>query len=114
MDSRVSAELTFDQGLGDIFSVRIAGSFVNEDILGSLEFACKLAGSKLVVDLGHTACGAIKGACDNATLGNLTALISKLKPAVEAVKEPTDRNSGNGEFGQKVAEMNEAMTLQNI
>ena len=90
IDSRVSAELVFDQGLGDIFSVRIAGNFVNEDILGSMEFGCKLAGTNLIVVLGHTSCGAIKGACDHARLGNLTALIKKIEPAVDAVKEPTD------------------------
>ena len=72
IDSRVSSELLFDQGIGDVFSVRIAGNFVNEDILGSMEFACKLAGTKLVVVLGHTACGAVKGSCDHACLGNLT------------------------------------------
>ena len=89
IDSRVSAELIFDQGLGDIFSVRIAGNFVNQDILGSMEFACKLAGTKLVVVLGHTACGAVKGACDDAKLGNLTGMLSKIKPAVKAVSEPS-------------------------
>ncbi|NDB03060.1 MAG: carbonic anhydrase, partial [Flavobacteriaceae bacterium] len=73
IDSRVSSELVFDQGIGDIFSIRIAGNFVNEDILGSMEFACKLAGTKVVVVLGHTSCGAVKGACDHARLGNLTA-----------------------------------------
>ena len=76
--------------LGDIFSVRIAGNFVNEDILGSMEFACKLAGTKLIVVLGHTSCGAVKGACDHARLGNLTTLINKIEPAVEAVTEPKD------------------------
>ena len=90
IDSRVSSELIFDQGIGDIFSVRIAGNFINEDILGSMEFACKLAGTKLVVVLGHTACGAVKGACDHARLGNLTALINKIEPAVAAVAEPKD------------------------
>jgi len=90
IDSRVSSELIFDQGIGDIFSVRIAGNFVNEDILGSMEFASKLAGTKLVLVLGHTACGAVKGACDHARLGNLTALINKIEPAVDAVKEPAD------------------------
>ncbi len=117
IDSRVSAELVFDQGLGDIFSVRIAGNFINEDILGSMEFACKLAGTKLVVVLGHTACGAIKGACDHARLGNLTALINKIEPAVEAVKEPTDeniRNSKNIDFVNNVAEMNVRMSIENI
>ena len=117
IDSRVSAELVFDQGLGDIFSVRIAGNFVNEDILGSMEFACKLAGTKLVVVLGHTSCGAIKGACDHARLGNLTALINKIEPAVEAVKEPTDeskRNSQNIDFVNNVAVKNVEMTIENI
>ena len=85
IDSRVSAELVFDQGLGDVFSIRIAGNFVNEDILGSMEFASKLAGTKVIVVLGHTSCGAIKGACDHARLGNLTALIKKIEPAVDAV-----------------------------
>ncbi|MDH5475866.1 MAG: carbonic anhydrase family protein [Cyclobacteriaceae bacterium] len=115
IDSRVSAELVFDQGLGDIFSVRIAGNFVNEDILGSMEFACKIAGSKLIVVLGHSKCGAIKGACDDAKLGNLTALISKIKPAVEAVKEPAEnRNSTNSEFVEKVSHVNVEMTIANI
>ena len=117
IDSRVSAELIFDEGIGDVFSVRIAGNFENEDILGSMEFACKLAGTKVIVVLGHTACGAVKGACDDAKLGNLTALISKLKPAVEAVTEPVDtskRNSGNIDFVNNVAEKNVYMTIENI
>ena len=117
IDSRVSSELIFDQGIGDIFSVRIAGNFVNEDILGSIEFACKLAGTKLVVVLGHTACGAVKGACDHARLGNLTALINKIEPAVEAVTEPTDenqRNSSNIDFVNEVAKKNVYMTIDNI
>jgi carbonic anhydrase len=117
IDSRVSAELVFDQGLGDIFSIRIAGNFVNEDILGSMEFACKLAGTKLIVVLGHTSCGAIKGACDHARLGNLTALINKIEPAVEAVAEPADenlRNSKNLEFVDRVAEKNVNLTIANI
>jgi carbonic anhydrase len=109
IDSRVSAELVFDQGLGDIFSVRIAGNFVNEDILGSMEFACKLAGTKLIVVLGHTSCGAIKGACDHAEMGNLTKLIQKITPAVNAVSEPTDetlRNSKNLDFVDSVSNLN--------
>ena len=117
IDSRVSSELIFDQGIGDIFSVRIAGNFVNEDILGSMEFACKLAGTKLVVVLGHTACGAVKGACDHARLGNLTALINKIEPAVEAVTEPTDenqRNSSNIDFVNEVAKKNVYMNIDNI
>jgi carbonic anhydrase len=117
IDSRVSAELVFDQGLGDVFSIRIAGNFVNEDILGSMEFASKLAGTKLVVVLGHTACGAIKGACDHARMGNLTALINKIEPAVEAVKEPADesiRNSKNIDFVNAVAAKNVELTIANI
>ena len=82
IDSRTSAELIFDQGLGDIFSVRIAGNIVNTDILGSMEFACKVAGSKLIVVLGHTKCGAVKGACDHVEMGNLTELLLKIQPAV--------------------------------
>tara|TARA_Y100001935_G_scaffold235813_1_gene220019 strand:+ start:212 stop:838 length:627 start_codon:yes stop_codon:yes gene_type:complete len=117
IDSRVSSELIFDQGIGDIFSVRIAGNFVNEDILGSMEFACKLAGTKLILVLGHTACGAVKGACDHARLGNLTALINKIEPAVEAVTEPKEesqRNSSNINFVNSVAEKNVEMTISNI
>ncbi|MDO7173481.1 carbonic anhydrase family protein [Mariniflexile sp. AS56] len=117
IDSRVSAELVFDQGLGDIFSVRIAGNFVNEDILGSMEFASKLAGTKLIVVLGHTSCGAIKGACDDAKLGNLTGMLGKIKPAVEAVAEPTDkslRNSKNLDFVDNVAEKNVIIAIENI
>lgn len=117
IDSRVSAELVFDQGLGDIFSIRIAGNFVNEDILGSMEFACKLAGTKLIVVLGHTSCGAVKGACDDAKLGNLTSMLAKIKPAVNAVAEPKDsslRNSKNHEFVNHVAEKNVYLTIDNI
>lgn len=117
IDSRVSAELVFDQGLGDIFSVRIAGNFVNEDILGSMEFACKLAGTKLIVVLGHTACGAVKGACDDAKMGNLTKLLEKIKPAVNAVTEPKDvslRNSSNSSFVDSVADKNVLLTIDRI
>ena len=117
IDSRVSAELLFDQGIGDIFSIRIAGNFVNEDILGSMEFACKLAGTKLVVVLGHTACGAVKGACDKARLGNLSTLLHKLKPAVNAVSEPADaslRNSKNIDFVNEVAKKNVEIAIEDI
>ena len=117
IDSRVSAEHVFDQGIGDLFSIRIAGNFVNEDILGSMEFACKLAGTKVLVVLGHTACGAIKGACDHARLGNLTALINKLEPAVEAVDSPAEadlRNSSNIDFVNAVAAKNVQMTIDTI
>lgn len=117
IDSRVSAELLFDQGIGDIFSIRIAGNFVNEDILGSMEFACKLAGTKVIVVLGHTSCGAVKGACDDAKLGNLTGLIGKLKPAVAAVSEPASpdlRTSSNSDFVNDVAAKNVELTIGNI
>lgn len=117
IDSRVSSELIFDQGIGDIFSARVAGNIVNEDILGSMEFACKLAGTKIIVVLGHTSCGAVKGACDNAQMGNLTTLLSKIRPAVTAVKEPSDtskRNSGNLDFVNNVAKKNVELTLDNI
>jgi len=117
IDSRVSAELVFDQGLGDIFSIRIAGNFVNPDILGSMEFGCKLAGTKLVVVLGHTACGAVKGACDDAKLGNLTGMLAKIKPAVNAVSEPQDqslRNSSNAKFVDSVSAKNVEITIDNI
>tara|TARA_R110000772_G_scaffold68860_1_gene152461 strand:+ start:1939 stop:2565 length:627 start_codon:yes stop_codon:yes gene_type:complete len=117
IDSRVSSELIFDQGLGDIFSVRIAGNFVNEDILGSMEFACKLAGTRLLVVLGHTACGAVKGACDDAKLGNLTAMLSKIKPAVTAITSPEDaslRNSSNSEFVDNVSAKNVQLNIDRI
>ena len=117
IDSRVSSELIFDQGIGDIFSARIAGNFVNDDILGSMEFACKLAGTKLIVVLGHTACGAVKGACDDAKLGKLTGKLEKIKPAVNSVSEPEDpnlRNSSNIEFVNKVAEKNVHLTIDKI
>ena len=107
IDSRTSAELIFDQGLGDIFSVRIAGNIINEDILGSMEFACKVAGSKIIVVLGHTKCGAVKGACDHVEMGNLTALLTKIRPAVDDELTTTEnRNSGNSEFVEKVATIN--------
>ena len=117
IDSRVSAELVFDQGVGDIFSVRVAGNIVNEDLLGSMEFACKLAGTKIILVLGHTSCGAVKGACDDAQMGNLTALLSKIKPAVNAVstpENPEERNSQNLSFVDQVAEVNVRMTMDNI
>lgn len=117
IDSRVSAELVFDQGVGDIFSARVAGNIVNEDILGSMEFACKLAGTKVIVVLGHTSCGAVKGACDDAKLGNLTILLHKIKAAVRSVSNPTDesqRNSKNIEFVNQVAEKNVQLTIEDI
>jgi len=117
IDSRVSSELIFDQGIGDIFSIRIAGNFVNTDILGSMEFACKLAGTPLIVVLGHTSCGAVKGACDKAELGNLTSMLEKIQPAVDSVTTPTDesqRNSSNLDFVNSVAEQNVHLNIQRI
>lgn len=117
IDSRVSAELIFDQGIGDIFSARVAGNIVNEDLLGSMEFACKLAGTKAIVVLGHTSCGAVKGACDHAELGNLTALVNKIQPAVKSVDlpaEPEKRTSANLQFVDRVAEKNVELTIEEI
>lgn len=115
IDSRTSAELIFDQGLGDIFSVRIAGNIVNEDILGSMEFACKVAGSKFILVLGHTKCGAVKGACDHVELGHLTTLLSKLRPAVDDENvTKKDRNSSNSEFVENVASINVRRTVNDI
>ena len=115
IDSRTSAELIFDQGLGDIFSIRIAGNIVNEDILGSMEFGCKVAGAKIIVVLGHTKCGAVKGACDNVELGNLTSLVNKIKPAVKAeVSTLEQRNSSNAAFVENVALLNVKQTMSKI
>ena len=115
IDSRTSAELIFDQGLGDIFSVRIAGNIVNTDILGSMEFACKVAGSKLIVVLGHSKCGAVKGACDHVEMGNLTELLSKIQPAVyQENNTKTDRNSKNSPFVENVAKINVKRNVKNI
>ena len=115
IDSRTSAELIFDQGIGDVFSVRIAGNVVNEDILGSMEFGCKVAGAKIIVVLGHTNCGAVKGACDNVEMGHLTGLIEKIKPAVEQeCSTIVNRNSSNSVFVEKVAELNVGLSVKNI
>lgn len=115
IDSRTSAELIFDQGLGDIFSVRIAGNIINEDILGSMEFGCKVAGSKIIVVLGHTKCGAVKGACDHVEMGNLTALLSKLQPAVYEEKTvQNNRSSSNSDFVERVAGINVKRTVHAI
>ena len=116
IDSRIPTEIIFDQGIGDIFNARIAGNFVNDDILGSMEFACKLAGSKLIVVMGHTSCGAVKGACDNAKLGNLTQMLDKIMPAVNAVEtaEGADRSSANINFVNAVALENVKMTIGEI
>ncbi len=117
IDSRTSAELIFDQGLGDVFSIRIAGNVVNTDIIGSLEFACKLAGSKLIVVLGHTNCGAIKGACDHVEMGNLTELLSKIQPAVYQETLTTkreSRTSKNEVFVENVTDINVKRSVKTI
>lgn len=115
IDSRTSVELIFDQGLGDVFSIRIAGNIINEDILGSMEFGCKVAGAKVIVVLGHNKCGAIKGACDHVEMGNLTALLSKIQPAIYDEKTVTaQRNSHNSDFVEKVAAINVKRTVHAI
>lgn len=115
IDSRIPTEIVFDQGVGDIFNARVAGNFVNTDILGSLEFATKVAGSKAVVVMGHTECGAVKGACDNVELGNLTPMLANIMPAVEGVTDITEnRSSKNAEFVQKVADLNVELTIDKI
>ena len=114
IDSRAAPELVFDQGIGDVFSARVAGNVVNEDILGSLEFASKVAGAKLVVILGHSSCGAIKGACDDVALGNLTVLLDKIKPAVQNISLVGDRSSKNHEFVEMVSEANVHSMVQEV
>jgi carbonic anhydrase len=116
IDSRIPTEVVFDQGIGDIFNARVAGNFVNEDILGSLEFACKLAGSKVIVVMGHTSCGAVKGACDKAELGNLTQMLDKIMPAVDGTStgEGEARNSSNMDFVNRVSQKNVDLTIENI
>lgn len=114
IDSRSPSEILFDQGIGDIFNARIAGNIIDGDILGSMEFACKVMGSKLIVVMGHTNCGAIKGACDDVKLGNLTDLLAKIRPAVDSTDESGDRTSKNYNFVQKVTEKNVKLALDNI
>lgn len=114
LDSRASAELVFDQGIGDVFSARVAGNIINDDILGSLEFGSKVAGAKVIVILGHTSCGAIKGACDDVALGNLTGLLAKIKPAISNVSYAGNRTSKNDAFVEMVAEANVRRTVQEV
>ncbi|RYD57693.1 MAG: carbonic anhydrase [Sphingobacteriales bacterium] len=115
MDSRTSAELVFDQGLGDVFSIRIAGNVISENVLGSLEYATAAAGSKLIVVLGHSNCGAIKGACDHVKMGHLTTLLDRIQPAVENAKGISgEHNSSNPEFVQEVAKLNVLHTAKQI
>ncbi|GAA4311043.1 carbonic anhydrase family protein [Pontixanthobacter gangjinensis] len=114
IDSRVPVETIFDQGVGDIFTARVAGNFENKDILGSMEYSCKVAGSKLVLVLGHEACGAVKAACDNVQLGNITHLLSNIRPAVEATNTDGERNSKNNSFVADVVENNVKLTMNRI
>ena len=114
IDSRTSAELIFDQGLGDIFSCRIAGNILNEDILGSMEFACKVAGAKLIMVLGHSECGAIKGACNNVKMGNLTGLLKKIQVVVKRVSKIGQVNTKSQDFVELVSKENVKNVLNNI
>ena len=115
MDSRTPAEFVFDQGLGDLFNVRIAGNFADHDLVGSMEYGCAVIGAKLVLVMGHTDCGAIKGACDHVQLGNLTGLLDKIQPAVEAVRDVTgERNSKNSKFVEAVSEAHVRLTVARI
>jgi carbonic anhydrase len=114
IDSRAPAETILDLGIGDCFNARDAGNIVNDDILGSMEFACKLAGAKLVLVMGHTSCGAMKGAIDNAQLGNLTGLLAKIRPAVQATQYQGERSAKNYEFVDAVARKNVELTMPDI
>lgn len=113
IDSRVPAELVFDQGIGDIFSIRVAGNIINQDVLGSMEFACKVTGSKIVVVMGHTKCGAVAAACNNVELGNITALLDKIKPAVAIVQEQ-HATSENSSIALEPSEKVERVAVQNV
>lgn len=115
IDSRVPHEIVFDKGVGDIFSARVAGNFINTDILGSLEFAAAVAGSRVIVVLGHTECGAVKGACDQVELGNLTSTLANIAPAIYAVDDVEgERSSSNADYVNEVAHTNVDLTVQNI
>ena len=116
IDSRSAPAQVFDLGVGDAFSSRVAGNIVNEDILGSLEYGAKVSGAKLIVILGHTSCGAVKGACDNVAMGNLTGLLQKIRPAVDATphRHGPDRSSNNAPFVNAVAEQNVHLTVQGL
>jgi len=114
IDSRVAPEITFDEGLGDIFDARIAGNFVNDDILGSMEFACKVTGAKLILVMGHTNCGAIKGAIDDAQLGNITQMLTKIKPAVDKTVYDGDKSSKNYDYVDLVAKENVLLAIEEI
>lgn len=116
IDSRMPTEIIFDQGIGDIFNIRMPGNIINEDVLGSLEFSCKLSGTPLIVVMGHTSCGAVKGACDHVVLGNLTGLLKKIQPAVNSVHTApgVPRTSNNPDFVNEVAKANVKVALDDI
>jgi carbonic anhydrase len=114
VDSRVPAEIVFDAGIGDTFNGRVAGNVVNDDLLGSMEFACAVSGSKLVLVLGHTACGAIKGAIDDVVLGNLTGLLARIKPAIPVTKFEGEKSSKNPAYVDAVARTNVKLAIENI
>jgi len=114
IDSRASAETIMDLGIGDVFNARVAGNIANDDILGSMEFACAAAGAKVVLVMGHTACGAIKGAIDDVKLGNLTGLLARIQPAVKATPFQGDRSAKNNAFVDAVAHKNVELTMENI
>lgn len=116
IDSRLPTEIIFDQGIGDVFNVRIAGNVLSENVLGSLEYACKVAGAKLILVLGHTSCGAVKGACDHVEMGNLTGLLKRIEPAIDLVKTPVGvtRNSSNTDFVNRVARENVKQSMEGI
>lgn len=114
LDSRIPVEEIFDRGIGDLFVARVAGNFVNEDMLGSLEFACKVSGSKLIVVFGHNHCGAIRAAVDNVKLGNITSMLEKIQPAVDNVDYDGDKSSANAEYVAKVCESHINNTIDNI
>jgi len=114
VDSRVPVEDVFDRGIGDIFVARVAGNFVNEDILGSMEFACKVSGSKLILVMGHEYCGAVKAAVDNVKLGNITPMLAKIRPAIESIEYEGERTSKNKEFVHMASESNVLNTIEKI
>ena len=114
IDSRAPAEIIFDAGIGDVFNARVAGNVENEDLLGSMEFACAVAGAKVALVLGHTSCGAVKGAIDDVVLGNLTGLLARIKPAVSATKFEGEKSSKNPGYVDAVAQTNVILTVENI
>jgi carbonic anhydrase len=114
LDSRAPAEIIFDTGIGDTFNGRIAGNVVNDDLLGSMEFACAVAGAKVVLVFGHTACGAVKGAIDDVELGNLTGLLARIKPAISATRFEGEKSSKNAPYVDAVARTNVVLALDNV